>query len=136
MGSKGDYLEDNLLNHALGGPDLTRPAFLWMALYTVIATDTGGGTEAAGAAYERVKFSNSTNFWTFASVVGGSKTNKLAITFPSAGSGGWGTVVGWALWTVSDTGNLFYWGSMTTNKAVGSGDIAKFNTGSIVITED
>lgn len=136
MGSKGDYLESAGLNHFLGGPDLTRPASLWMALYTVIPTDTGGGTEVAAGSYNRVEFSNSTNFWTFASTVGGSKTNKLAITFPAAGAGGWGTIVGWALWTVSDTGNLFYWGSMTTSKAVGSGDIAKFNTGAIVITED
>jgi len=47
-GSKSNYLEDELLDHVLGGADWARPATVYIALYTVTPGDAGGGTEVTG----------------------------------------------------------------------------------------
>ncbi len=45
MAGFSDYLEDKVLDHVFGGNAYTAPATLYVALYTVAPTDTGGGTE-------------------------------------------------------------------------------------------
>ena len=50
-GSKSDYLENEILDHVLGGADYSRPATVYIALYTAAPTDAGGGTEVTGGSY-------------------------------------------------------------------------------------
>ena len=51
MAGFSDYLEDKVLDHVFGGNAYTAPSTLYVALYTVAPTDTGGGTEVSGGAY-------------------------------------------------------------------------------------
>ena len=53
MAGFSDYLEDKVLDHVFGGTAYTAPTTLYVALYTVAPTDTGGGTEVSGGAYAR-----------------------------------------------------------------------------------
>ena len=53
MAGFSDYLEDKVLDHVFGGNAYTAPSTLYVALYTVAPTDTGGGTEVSGGAYAR-----------------------------------------------------------------------------------
>jgi hypothetical protein len=53
MAGFSDYLEDKVLDHVFGGNAYTAPTTLYVALYTVAPTDTGGGTEVSGGAYAR-----------------------------------------------------------------------------------
>ena len=48
-----DYLEDKVLEHVFGGNAFTAPSTLYVALFTVAPSDTGGGTEVSGGAYAR-----------------------------------------------------------------------------------
>ena len=50
MAGFSDYLEDKVLDHGFGGTAYTAPTTLYVALYTVAPTDTGGGTEVSGGA--------------------------------------------------------------------------------------
>ncbi|MBA7588319.1 hypothetical protein ES708_30374 [subsurface metagenome] len=132
-GSKSDYLELELLDHVLGGEDYSRPATVYVALYTVAPTDVGGGTEVSGGAYARVAVTNNATNWPAA--VAGAKANGTEITFETA-TANWGLCVAFAILDAASAGNFLYWGDLTDNKDVKDGDTAKFAVGDLAITED
>lgn len=134
MAGKSDYLENAILDHILGGPDYTRAATVYVALFTVTPLDTGsGGTEVVGNNYSRVSVTNNNTNWPAAS--GGTKTNGTAITFPTA-SGTWGTIVSFGIYDASTSGNLLYFGSLSTAQTVVNGNTVSFAASSLTITED
>ena len=135
MGSKSDYLENQLLDLVLGdGGTFSHLATVYVALYTVTPSDSGGGTEVTGGSYSRVAVTNdATNF---PDASGGAKANGTAITFPTP-TANWGTIVAFAILDASTAGNLLYWGAITPNKTVNNGDPApSFAVGDLDITED
>ena len=111
-GSKSDFLENELLDHVLGNAAYTAPATVYIALYTVVPTDAGGGTEVSGGAYTRVASTNDATNWPAASA--GAKSNGTAITFTTA-TADWGTVVAFGIFDALTAGNLLYWADLTTN---------------------
>ena len=135
MGSKGDFLENEILDHVLGNLAFSPTNDLWIALYTVVTTDARGGTEVAAGDYERIEITNSATSWQAAAA--GATQNVVEFTFAQATSA-WGTIVGFAILDNSEknSGDLYYWGSLTTAKAVNSGDTAKFATGDLDVSED
>jgi hypothetical protein len=132
-GSKSDYLENEVLDHVLGGGDYTRPGTVYIALFTAAPTDAGGGTEVTGGSYARVAVTNNATNWPAAS--SGSKSNGVAFTFTQA-TANWGTVVAFGIFDAASSGNLLYWGDLTASKSVEIGDTAEFAIGGITITED
>jgi len=132
--SKSNYLENEILDHVLGGADYTRPATVYVALFTSNPNDDASGTEVSGTNYARKDVTNNATNWPAAS--GGSKSNGTAITFAQAGSGGWGTVTHFAIFDAVTGGNMLYHGALTTSKSVEEGDTAEFAIGAITITED
>lgn len=131
--SKSDYLENALLDHHLGGPDYTRPATVYVSLFTVTPSDSGGGTEVTGGSYARVSVTNNATNWPAAS--GGAKSNGADITFPTA-TASWGTIVAFGIHDASTAGNLLRWGAVTPNKVIDTGDTARFPTGDLDVSED
>lgn len=132
-GSKSDYLENELLDHVLGGGDYSRPATVYIALFTAAPTDAGGGTEVTGGSYARKAVTNNATNWPAAS--GGAKSNGTAIEFVTA-TADWGTVVAFAIFDAATDGNMLYWGDLTASKSVDSGDTARFAAGELDVTED
>lgn len=132
-GSFSDYLELELLDHTFGGADYTRPATLYVGLYTAAPTDAGGGTEVSGGSYARVAVTNNDTNWPAAAA--GAKANGTAITFPAA-TGDWGTVVAFGIFDAAEAGNLLAWADLTANKTVETGDTATFAIGALDITLD
>jgi len=132
-GSKSDYLENELLDHVLGGGDYSRPATVYIALYTVAPTDVGGGTEVTGGSYARKAVTNNATNWPAAS--SGAKANGTVIEFVTA-TADWGTVVAFAILDAASDGNFLYWGDLTASKSVDNGDTARFAVGELDITED
>ncbi len=132
-GSKSDYLENKMLNHVLGGGDYTRPANVYLALYTVAPDDTGGGTEIVGGNYARYMMVNNATNWPAAT--SGSKSNGVDIVFNTA-SAAWGTVVAFGIFDAISAGNMLYWGTLSQNKTIDINDTAIFRAGTLTITED
>ena len=131
MGSKADFLENKLLDHVLRNTLYTQPATVYSALFTVIPSDSTGGTEVTNASsgYTRV----ATTFVTAGVTTAGSTQNSGAVTFVTAAAAY--TVVGWGLMDAITAGNLLYWATVTT-LAIAINDQATFAVGGIVITED
>ena len=131
-GSYSDYLENKLLDHWLGGPDYSRPATVYLALFTVAPDDAGaGGTEVSGGSYARLAVTN--NATNFPAAAGGSKSNALALTFATA-SADWGIIVSAALYDAAAAGNFLAHAPLLINRKVRAGDAALFPAGSLIFT--
>jgi len=128
MAGFSDYLEDKVLDHVFGGNAYSAPSTLYVALFTVAPSDTGGGTEVSGGGYTRktAAFSVSGTNPTTAS-------NTAAIEYPTA-TANYGTVVAVGVFDAASSGNLLAYANLSTSKVVSSGDIFRFNTGDLDIT--
>ena len=132
-GSLSNFLELELLDHVLGNAAYTAPATVYIALYTVAPTDTGGGTEVTGGAYARKDVANNATNWPAAAA--GAKSNGVAITFVTA-TANWGTVVAFGIFDALAAGNLLYWADLTVNKVINNGDTGEFAVNDLDVTED
>lgn len=132
-GSFSDFLELELLDHVFSAAAYTAPATLYIGLFTATPSDTGGGTEVSGGSYARKDVTN--NVTNFPAASSGAKANGTEITFVTA-TANWGTVVAFGIFDAVTAGNLLAWGDVTPNKAVNSGDTAKFAVGDLDITLD
>ena len=132
-GSKSDYLENEILDHVLGGGDYTRPSTVYIALYTTAPTDAGGGVEVSAPSYTRKDVVNNATNWPAAA--GGVKTNGVDIVFATADES-WGTIVAFGIFDAIAAGNLLYWGDLTSSRLIDDGDTAFFRAGTLTITED
>lgn len=128
MAGFSDYLEDKVLDHVFGGTAYTAPTTLYVALYTVAPTDTGGGTEVSGGAYAR-----QTAAFTVTGTNPTTASNSAAIEYPTA-TANYGTVVAVGVFDASSGGNLLAYANLDTSKVVSTGDVFRFNTGDLDIT--
>jgi len=126
--SISDYYENKILDHMLRAQAFTPPSTVYVALYTVSPSDTGGGTEVSGGSYARQAV-------TFNAASGGSITNSADITFPQA-TADWGTIVAVGLFDASTAGNLLWYGNLTTSQTVNNGNIFKIPAGNLTVSLD
>ena len=126
-GSKSDYLENKVLDHVLTNTAYSSPSSVYVGLYTVAPTDAGGGTEVSGNGYAREAV-------TFSAASSGATANSGDVTFDTP-TASWGTVVAFGIFDQLTGGNLLYWGDLTVQKTINSGDVVKFLSGEIDITE-
>ena len=125
MASLSNYLENELLDHALGTGSFTAPSNVYMALFTSDPTDAGSGTEVSGAGYAR-------QLVTFGAASSGSVTNSSAEVFTASG-GTFGTVTHTALYDASTSGNLLFHGALATAKTVTDGESLTIAIGAFTI---
>ena len=128
MASFSDYLENKVLGHVFGGTAYTAPTTLYVALYTVAPSDTGGGTEVSGGAYAR-----QTGTFTVSGTNPTTASNTAAIEYPTA-TANYGTVVAVGILDASSGGNLLAYSTLDSSKVVSSGDVFRFNAGDLDIT--
>lgn len=126
MAAMSNYLENALLNAVLRNTSYTSPSTVFVALYTDNPGEGGTGTEVSGGSYARVA-------GTFGAPSDGVSVNSSAIEFAQA-TGSWGTVSHMALYDAITSGNMLFYGSLTTSKAIESGDIFKFASGQLSVT--
>lgn len=130
---KTTYLSNFVLDTVLGGTSFVQPGTVYIALFTVTPTIAGtGGTEVSGNSYARATVTNNGTNWTTAA--SGSKNNATAITFATP-SGSWGTVISFGVYDALTTGNLLYFGTLSTAKPITNGDAVSFQSGTLVVTE-
>lgn len=127
-GSFSDYLEDKVLKHVFTNTAYTSPTTLYVALYTVAPSDTGGGTEVTGGSYARQSMA-----FTVSGTSPTQATNTSAVEFPTA-TADWGTVVAAAVFDASSTGNMLAWADLTANKTISNGDVFRFPASSFTVT--
>lgn len=125
-----NYSEDLVLDWLFTASAATRPTAWYVALYTVAPGEAGGGTECSGTAYVRQSSS-----FTVSGTAPSQAANSAAVEFPTAG-GSWGTIVAAGVFDALSGGNLLAYADLTISKTIDTGDVLRFNTGTLVITLD
>jgi hypothetical protein len=127
MSAISNYLENALLNATLRNTTYTSPATVYAGLFTTDPTDAGTGSEVSGGSYARKAI-------TFAAPSNGVTTNSAAACEFDQATGSWGTITHFAIFDALTTGNMLYYGALTTSKTISSGDVFKFATSSVTVT--
>jgi hypothetical protein len=130
MAGFSNYGENLVLTWLLTASSATRPTAWYIALYTVAPGEGGGGTEVSGGSYARQAAT-----FTVSGTAPTEATNSAAIEFPTA-TGSWGTVVAAAIFDASTSGNMLAFANLDTSKTIDSGDVLRFNAGSLDLTLD
>jgi hypothetical protein len=140
-GSKSNYLENRVINTIVGASTtITVPSTYWIGLWASTMNDTfdaGSTGECLGTGYDRVPITNTTSTgWTKATA--GIVTNKSVIVFTTNAAADWGTIRCFALLDTSSTasGNVYFWGDLTSPQTIAAGNIVRFTTGAITLAED
>ena len=128
-----------ILNHYYGGPDLTRPATLYIGLSSTTPNAAGGNfTEPVNGGafkdgYSRVEVTNNdTNFPTATSAEPSVKSNGAEIAFAACADNAWPEVTHWGIFVDNTPAtDPVDWALLTTPKTVGVGDVAKFAIGEL-----
>ena len=127
--SKSNYLEDKVLDHALGTTAFAQPTNQYLALHTADPGEDASGAELSGTGYTRAAID-------FNAASGGTATGPTSvIEFTNSGGTSWTEVTHFGIWDASSGGNLLYYGSLTTSKTVAAGDTLRFTAASISISE-
>ena len=125
MSAASNYLENKVLDHVLTATAYTQPAARYLALFNNTsgnaATNLEAGTltdevSTSGTAYARVAI-------TFNAASSGSSTNNGAVTFATA-TASFGSITHVAVMDsdVEGSGNVLFYGAVTTAKTIDTGD--------------
>ena len=126
--SASNYLENELLDHVLGGSAYTSPSAIYVALSTGSFADDNSGTELTGNGYTRKAI-------TFGTASSGSIASNSAVEFDTA-TGSWGSVSHFGLFDASSGGNLLYHGAFSSAKTIETGDVLKISSSSLTVSLD
>ena len=125
MSSFSDYLENAVLNYVFRNTGTPTSTNVYLALYTVAPTDSGGGTEVTGSGYAR-------QLTAFDAASSGAITNTAAESFTASG-GNFGAVVAVGIFDALTAGNLLAWDDITS-ATINDGDTLTFAIGDIDIS--
>lgn len=137
MSATSNYLEQKILDHVLryATAPYTAPTTLYIGLFKNTsgnaATNLEAGTltdEVSGGSYAR-----QTITFAAANATTGVIASNATVTFPEA-SATWGTITHIAIMDALTTGNVLFWGAVTTSKLIESGDTFQITSGSLTIT--
>jgi hypothetical protein len=136
MSAASNYLEEKILNHVLTATAYTQPA-RHIALFTNTSGNAAANLEAgtltdeistSGTAYARKTV-------TFAAASGGSSATNATVTFDAA-TASWGSITHVAVMDsgTAGSGNVLFWGAVTTAKTIDSGDTFQISSGNLTIS--
>jgi hypothetical protein len=121
-----NFLETEILDHVFAGAAYTAPGTKYLALFTAISDgEAGSVTELSGDAYARQSVAFTTS--------GNTTSNNAAVEFPTA-TGSWGTVTHVGVYDASSSGNLMAYATLSSSKAIATGDVFRVPSGDLDIT--
>jgi hypothetical protein len=128
MSAASNYLENKILDHVLTATSYSQPS-RFLALYTASPGEAGSHTNevsTSGTAYARQAV-------TFAAASSGSSATNATVTFPTA-TANWGTVTVVAVMDAATSGQVLFYGDVTTAKQIDSGDTFTVTAGNLTIS--
>ena len=137
MSAASNYLENKVLDHVLTATSYSAPATRYLALFKNTsgnaATNLEAGTltdevSTSGTAYARQAV-------TFAAASTGTSATNATVTFPAA-TDNWGTVTHVAVMDGDTEGadNVLFWGAVTTQKTIETGDTFQVSSGNLTVS--
>jgi hypothetical protein len=128
MSAASDYLENALLDHVLKNTAYSQPATLYLGLFTASTglEANSPSAEVSGGSYARKTAA-------FAAAASGSAATSGTITFDTA-TDNWGTITHVAVMDAITSGNVLFWGAVTTSKVIENGDTFQVSSGNLTIS--
>ncbi len=118
MAAKTNYLRKRIVDHILGKFTYSRPAGVFLALFTEVPNAAGStASEVAGGGYGRQAISG---VMQAADTASGSTTNDTAITFGSP-TANWGLIRGFAVMDAQTGGNMLLYASFDPPREILAG---------------
>ncbi len=137
MSQASDYLENKLLDHVLRNTAYTSPTTVYVGLFLNTSGNALTNLEA-GTLTDEVPNSNSYArvAATFSAASSGSITTSGNITFAAANGGDFGTITHIAILdgNTHGSGNVLFYGALTTSKTIQDGDTFQITTGNLTVT--
>jgi len=129
MSAFSNYLEDQITGW-IAGTSMTAPTATFVQLYNGDPLDTGLGGVAL---YSRITVASGAGSWTRGTAGNGTITNASAFTITSSATAT-ASATHVAVFDASASGNLLFFGQLTTAKTIASGDEVKFNASALTLT--
>ena len=135
MSAASNYLENKLLDHVLTATSYTAPGTRYLALFNNTSGNAAANLEAgtltdevstSGTAYGRKAV-------TFGAASGGTSATNATVTFDAA-TASWGTITHVAVMDAATSGNVLFWGAVTTSKTIDTGDTFQVSSGNLTIS--
>ena len=135
MSAASNYLENKVLDHVLTATTYTAPGTRYLALFNNTSGNAAANLEAgtltdetstSGTAYARKTV-------TFAAASSGSSATNATVTFDAA-TADWGTITHVAVMDALTSGNVLFWGAVTTSKNIQSGDTFQVSSGNLTVS--
>ena len=136
MSAASNFLENKVLDHVLrySTDPYVAPGTLYVALFkeqgsTLTNLEAGTLTDeisTSGTAYARQTI-------TFSAASGGTSTSSSTVTFPTA-TATFGTVTAIAIMDALTTGNVLFYGNLTTSKLIESGDTFQISSTNLTVS--
>jgi len=139
MSQASDYLENKLLDHTLRNTAFTSPSAVYVGLFKeTVDTATTNANLEAGTLTDEVANSNgyARVAATFSAASSGSITTSGNITFAAANGGDFGTITHIAILdgNTHGSGNVLFYGTLTTSKTIQDGDTFQITSGNLTVT--
>lgn len=137
MSAASNYLENKVLDHVLTATAYSAPTTRYLALFNNTSGSAAANLEAgtltdetstSGTAYARKAV-------TFAAASSGSSATNATVTFDAA-TASWGTITHVAVMDsdVEGSGNVLFWGAVTTSKTIDTGDTFQVSSGNLTVS--
>lgn len=139
MAGKTHFASDIVLNLFLKGTNATAPTNVYVGLFTVAPDDDYAAGMTTGT--ESNYGTDSRKLVTFGSIADGTVGREVANSNAPAWTGwdgGTETFTHFGIWDAQteQTGNLYYWGALDTQRTINDGESATFAIGQLVVNED
>lgn len=124
MSAMTDYLEGEIIKHIFRTGSFTKPAGLYIALFTTEGDEDSSGTEVSGGSYARALAPPGDANWSAPASGNGTTSNIAEIAFPAAPTADWGRATHWAIFDAATGGNRLIYAPLTAAKNINAGDPA------------
>ena len=136
MSAASNYLESKVLDHVLKVAAYTQPSNLYVGLFTNTSGNAAANLELGTLTDEVSGGSYARQAATFSAATGTNPTSSstsATITFPAA-TANWGTITHVAVLDDSTSGQVLFWGQVTTSKTIETGDTFQITSGNLTIS--
>jgi hypothetical protein len=133
MSAASNYLENKVLDHVLTATAYSQPSGRHLALFKNTSGNAAANLEAGTLTDEISGGSYARQSVTFAAASNGTSATNATVTFPAA-SANWGTVTHVAVMDAATSGNVLFWGAVTTPKTIESGDTFQVTSGNLTVS--
>lgn len=135
MSAASNFLENKVLDHVLTATSYSAPGTRYLALFNNTSGNAAANLEAgtltdevstSGTAYSRKAV-------TFAAASSGSSATNATVTFDAA-TASWGSITHVAIMDASTSGNVLFYGAVTTAKTIDTGDTFQVTSGNLTVS--